>query len=284
MQRVDDVADDQRFLELVTERPDDPDLRMVYADWLEETGELGRASFLRDQLALFRSAPDDPDLLTRGTTLRALGESLPADWVARVSFPTLAGTVWSGRDSMKKRLVIRFLPTGTLSYTQDDPNRTFENGTWRQIGNVAIAETNNHYADYQGVVTGEFLRGASHNVARFSWTWQLERTLDPELATPTGTIVKTVYDNHSARARRRRRRAAKSQSAAATKKATPKKAAAKKGAPKKAAVKKGAPKKAAVKKGAPRKAAAKQPAVKKPAKKTAAKKPAAKLASRPPRA
>ncbi|HEY5937160.1 MAG TPA: TIGR02996 domain-containing protein, partial [Kofleriaceae bacterium] len=187
------MADDRRFLELVGERPDDFDLRMVYADWLEETGELGRASFLRDQLALFRSVPDDPDLLTRGSALRALGESLPADWIASVSFPALAGTVWSGRDSMKKRLVLRFLPTGTLSYTQDDTSRTFENGTWRQIGNVAIAETNGHYADYQGVVTGDSLRGASHNVVNFSWTWELERTFDPQLVDPGGTVIKTVY-------------------------------------------------------------------------------------------
>lgn len=264
------MTDDARLLELVIERPDDPDLRMVYADWLEETGDLPRASFLRDQLALFHASPMDADLLERGKALRALGEGLAADWVAKVSYPALSGTVWTGRDSMKKRLILRFLPTGTLSYTQDDSSRTFENGTWRQIGNVAIAETNNHYADYEGVVTGDFLRGASHNVARFSWSWELERTTDPDLVVPGGTIIKTVYDNHSGRRSRRRRRRA----AAVTPKVAPKKPGKKVA---KTSAKTRAGKKPAVKQPAAKQPAAKKPAAKRPtAKKPAAKKPAAK--------
>jgi len=250
---------DDRFLALVIERPDDPDVRMVYADWLEEIGDLARATFLRDQHALFHSSPDDDELLDRGTRLRALGETLAADWIAHVSFPPLGGTVWTGRDSMKKRLVLRFLVSGRLSYTQDDITRTFENGTWRQIGNVAIAETNNHYADYEGVVTGDTLRGASRNVVNFSWRWDLERTTDPDLVEPRGTVIKTVHDNHRGARRaakpRRRRLARKPVKAAVkepVKKPAVKKPAVKKAAVKKAAVKKPAPKKAAAKKAAPK--------------------------------
>jgi uncharacterized protein (TIGR02996 family) len=280
------MPDDQSLLALVIERPDDPDLRMVYADWLEETGELPRATFLRDQLALFHANPDDDELLARGTELRALGETLPADWVARVSHPPLAGTAWLGRDSMKKRLIMRFLTTGKLSYTQDDASRTFENGTWRQIGNVAIAETNNHYADYQGVVTGEALRGASHNVANFSWTWQLERTTDPELVEPTGSVIKTIYDNHSGArrgAKPRRRRVAKTPKKALAKTAAPKEPVArkpvKKPVAKKPVPKKAVPKKAVPKKVAPKKAAPKA-APKKPAKKRTLTKPAKRRSTR----
>jgi len=36
----------------VVERPDDTELRLVFADWLEERGELGRATFIRQQCAL----------------------------------------------------------------------------------------------------------------------------------------------------------------------------------------------------------------------------------------
>ena len=200
------MADDATFQQLLTERPDDLDLRMVYADWLEETGDLARASFLRDQQALATSDPDAKDLVARGKDLRALGESLPADWVRLVSFPRLAGTVWSGADSTNQSLVLRFLPTGKLSYSQGAT--TWENGTWSQVGNVLVAETNGHYADYEGVVAGTTLRGASRNIARFSWTWRVERTVDPDVVEPQGDVITTVYDGHGAARRRRRRRRA----------------------------------------------------------------------------
>ncbi|MEJ7599809.1 MAG: TIGR02996 domain-containing protein [Kofleriaceae bacterium] len=196
------MTDDARFVALLAADPGDPALRMVYADWLEQSGELARAQFLRMQLALASADPDAADLRDRGQALRVLGETLASEWVGKVSTPPLAGTVWRGRDSQDKALVLRLLPSGTMSYTQDGP-QTYENGTWRQVGNVLVAETNQHYADYQGVVVGDQLRGGSRNVNGYSWTWSLERTADLEAVEPRGPVVRTVHGHQPRRARKR---------------------------------------------------------------------------------
>jgi uncharacterized protein (TIGR02996 family) len=64
------------FLDAIIDAPDDDELRLVYADWLEEHGDPDRAEFIRVQIELARLAPgqdeysklafvDSPDTLWR---------------------------------------------------------------------------------------------------------------------------------------------------------------------------------------------------------------------------
>ncbi len=79
------MSDDRAFLQDILDHPDDDAPRLVYADWLEETGEPGRAAraeFIRVQYALQGLPPGDarrPQLEERERDLRAAHE---AAWVA----------------------------------------------------------------------------------------------------------------------------------------------------------------------------------------------------------
>ena len=50
------MSDHAAFLNAVLERPDDDLPRLVYADYLDETGEPNRAEFIRVQIELARLA------------------------------------------------------------------------------------------------------------------------------------------------------------------------------------------------------------------------------------
>ncbi|MGZ3454342.1 MAG: TIGR02996 domain-containing protein [Polyangiales bacterium] len=50
----------RELLEQVVARPDDDELRLVFADWLEEHGELDRATFVREEIALAEVPKWDP--------------------------------------------------------------------------------------------------------------------------------------------------------------------------------------------------------------------------------
>ena len=53
------MSEHAAFLNAVMERPDDDLPRLVYADYLEETGDAGRAEFIRVQIELARLDEDD---------------------------------------------------------------------------------------------------------------------------------------------------------------------------------------------------------------------------------
>ena len=42
----------EAFLEAITANPDDDGLRLVYADWLDDQGDVARAEFIRVQIEL----------------------------------------------------------------------------------------------------------------------------------------------------------------------------------------------------------------------------------------
>ena len=53
------MTEDAAFLNAILERPDDDLPRLVYADYLEETGDAGRAEFIRVQIELAQLDEDD---------------------------------------------------------------------------------------------------------------------------------------------------------------------------------------------------------------------------------
>src|SRR5262249_33453659 len=54
---------DEVFLEDILAQPDDDLPRLIYADWLEDHGNAGRAEFIRVQCRLARTPPGDPALV-----------------------------------------------------------------------------------------------------------------------------------------------------------------------------------------------------------------------------
>ena len=67
------------LLQAIIENPDDDALRLVFADWLEDHGDLERAEFIRVQIELAK-LPNNrrPELEQRETELLAKNES---EWV-----------------------------------------------------------------------------------------------------------------------------------------------------------------------------------------------------------
>lgn len=192
-------ARERELRALVEQQPEDAAAAAVYADWLEEQGDLPRATFLRLQQQLRAMKVSHPKLLERGRTLFELGKTLPREWVAAMTHPELAGTAWDGHDD-DGTLVWRFLASGMINYTQ--PSGTYENGRWEQIGNTVAMDTNAHYADYFGVIVGDVIRGNAHNIVDHKWRWKVKRTRDPHTAQVPDDVNRTIHDDH-VRARRR---------------------------------------------------------------------------------
>jgi len=191
-----DAADEQRDAELrglVEAHPTDVDSILVYADWLEERGDIPRATFLRMQQQLRGTKVSHPKLLEKGRTLYELGKSLPGEWIAAVTHPKLAGTAWDGRDD-DGALVWRFLANGFVNYTQ--PSGTYENGRWEQIGITVAMDTNAHYADYFGVIIGDVIRGNAHNIVDHKWRWKVKLTSDPKVAPVPDGVNRIIHDDH----------------------------------------------------------------------------------------
>ena len=78
-------ATERRFLVQIGRTPDDAQLREVYADWLEERGELPKATFLRTQLAMRRAGPDDPQIAALSRELEATFVTTETTWRAQVA-------------------------------------------------------------------------------------------------------------------------------------------------------------------------------------------------------
>jgi uncharacterized protein (TIGR02996 family) len=83
-----DVFDptEQRFLDAIRRRPDDPETRGVYADWLEERGHARRAEFLRLQLAAGAATrATDPEFARASARLAELAGQVGDGWRVRVA-------------------------------------------------------------------------------------------------------------------------------------------------------------------------------------------------------
>jgi len=196
-----DAADAKRDAELcrLVAESHDADAILVYADWLEERGDVPRSTFLRLQQQLRACRVAHPKLLERGRTLFDLGKTLPPAWIADVTHPKLAATAWDGRDD-DGPLVWRFLANGFVNYTQ--PSGTYENGRWEQVGITVAMDTNAHYADYFGVVIGDVIRGNAHNIVEHEWRWKVKLASDPAVIGVPDGVNRTIHDDH-VRTRRR---------------------------------------------------------------------------------
>lgn len=76
---------EQQLLTEIAKR--DEASRVVYADWLEDRGELERAEFLRIQQEIVLCSPDEPRVEQLTSRLRALAASIDIPWRTRVARP-----------------------------------------------------------------------------------------------------------------------------------------------------------------------------------------------------
>src|SRR5262249_41989117 len=89
---------------------------------------------------------------------------------------SMAGTCFSGI-SHNKPEAWKFHPGGKLEYFEA-PRERYGHASWRQYGCVITMETNDHYADYIGVVAGDRVGGRATNVKSLDWRWRGRRS-DP---------------------------------------------------------------------------------------------------------
>jgi uncharacterized protein (TIGR02996 family) len=198
------MNDDTALLLHLEDNPDDDATLLVYADWLDDQGEARRAEFLRLQQRVLQLRHRQRGFSDQSRQLFRLGRSLEPAWLAIVSRPRLAGTCWAGTGLSGQHYVWRYLAGGVLNYTS--PSGTWQNGTWLQVGNHVAMETNRHYADYDGLIGGDEIRGKAENITGLRWRWWVRRTTAPEEC-DVGEPELTVFDSHLLERRRRRRRA-----------------------------------------------------------------------------
>ncbi|MCI0461193.1 MAG: TIGR02996 domain-containing protein [Gemmataceae bacterium] len=80
------IRDEQAFLAAIRATPDDDQLRLIYADWLEERGDV-RGEFLRVRSALKALALEDERCSGLRGRLRELRPLIRAEWLAAVDRP-----------------------------------------------------------------------------------------------------------------------------------------------------------------------------------------------------
>jgi uncharacterized protein (TIGR02996 family) len=80
-------AVEERFLAGIAKRDDAS--RLVYADWLEERGQISRAEFLRAQQLLIGMSDDDPRFHGLSEGLRELSATIDVQWRRKIARPAI---------------------------------------------------------------------------------------------------------------------------------------------------------------------------------------------------
>jgi uncharacterized protein (TIGR02996 family) len=76
------MSDDSAFIRAILANPDDAELRLIYADWLEERGD-PRGEFLRLEAATARSIEAN-DFLAKHGRLQELRQTIDRGWLAQM--------------------------------------------------------------------------------------------------------------------------------------------------------------------------------------------------------
>ena len=103
------------------------------------------------------------------------------------SFPSLAGTTWEGwigsRDEKGRRdeTTFEFLADSRLAYQGAGGTRNTD-GLWRQNGAAVLIEVNDCYAEYEGQIAGDEIKGQFSNEmgVRANWTARKKQTSQPD--------------------------------------------------------------------------------------------------------
>jgi uncharacterized protein (TIGR02996 family) len=78
------MSNEEAFLAVIRETPDDDASRLIYADWLEERSD-PRAEFLRGECLLAGVSPEHGQYAELKSRLRAMGSGVDLEWATLVS-------------------------------------------------------------------------------------------------------------------------------------------------------------------------------------------------------
>jgi uncharacterized protein (TIGR02996 family) len=84
------MSTERAFEQAILASPEDDALRLVYADWLEEQGDL-RGEYLRVETALARTAPNDPGYRPLRGRVTELRERVDRAWGTTFGLPKITG-------------------------------------------------------------------------------------------------------------------------------------------------------------------------------------------------
>ncbi len=85
----DDCATERAFLDAIERWPHDDDVRVVYADWLEEQGHREPAEYLRAHVAIKGLAAEHPKFQELAARIDLLAPTMPRRWRRTVARPVL---------------------------------------------------------------------------------------------------------------------------------------------------------------------------------------------------
>jgi hypothetical protein len=111
------------------------------------------------------AAPPSPDY--RAALLKPCANT--SDWA-----PWLLVDAWADGEVYEPET--QFRADGVMLYAYD--GRKFDNGKWTLEGQKLHFDTNNHYADYDGVFDGERASGTMKNTGGDQGKWTLVRACD----------------------------------------------------------------------------------------------------------
>jgi uncharacterized protein (TIGR02996 family) len=161
------VSEEAALLALLRD-PNDAVARVVYADWLEESGNVSRAELLRATHALEQMTLDSQLVVEQARALIEAREREDAAWLAAVDRRALlVGTVWATKSNSGEAALIAFHPDGKATFRRATGSWP---GTWATMGN-AVSFTINDYSPHVGVYFGDRMTGAAWNRANQKWTW-----------------------------------------------------------------------------------------------------------------
>jgi uncharacterized protein (TIGR02996 family) len=87
------MSPEDAFLAEIVEHPDDDAVRLVYADWLDERGDIDRADFIRVQIQRARLDEDDPAQADLERREQLLLKGHP-EWLAKLPAWARSGAVF----------------------------------------------------------------------------------------------------------------------------------------------------------------------------------------------
>ncbi len=104
---------------------------------------------------------------------------------------SIEGTEWQGSDN-DRDFTLRFIKGGILSYTT--PTGTFRNASWAQRGHKVYFQTNQGYAEYEGTIEGNAIKGSAKNVNQVSWNWTAQKKGMLKGTGPTPQLNNTQWE------------------------------------------------------------------------------------------
>jgi uncharacterized protein (TIGR02996 family) len=78
----------EALMRAIVAQPEDDEVRLVYADWLEENGDAEQAAFIRASIEFHTLPPDNPRRVDLAAELQETSKARGSHWLAAVGVPS----------------------------------------------------------------------------------------------------------------------------------------------------------------------------------------------------